>query len=253
MVEGKDIAEMQDAELKDGMLINESALKWSEQDAESIIGEKLDGTSYIVLGVLKDFHFSSTKNPIAPIMVRHDPGEFFSLGLKYRNGEQAQVLAHLNSVWESFGFAEPPNYQIVEHFFAESLERENLLVRIFDVLTIALIVISALGLFAMAVLESQQKQKEMSIRKVLGANNLSLLQRLNQRFLWLIFIAIIISVPITQLLIDGWLDAFPYRIDSTYGFFALSAGLVLLLAIVMLTVQGIMRLRQSPADVLRNE
>jgi len=253
MVSGKNFANSTEAELKEGILINEATIALTDHDAESIIGEVIDGSAYKVLGVLKDFHFSSTKQEIRPLIMVYEPNQFGSLNLKYRHGEQDQVVAHIHAVWEQFGIVEAPDYKIVENYFTETLEREGLLVNIFDVLTIALVVISALGLFALAVLESQLKQKEMSIRKVLGANTIGLLKRLNQRFLWLIIIAIIISVPITQVLIGNWLEAFPYRIESTYSFFAMSSLVVLLLATVMLTVQGLMRLRENPADVLRNE
>ena len=253
MVSGKDFASSTETEREKGILINEAALEFTEHDKESIIGEKLEGMESPVLGVLKDFHFSSTKNKIGPLMVRYAPGEFGSINLKYRNGEEEQVIAHLLAVWDQFEFKDAPEYKVVEHYFDNTLERENLLVSIFDVLTIALVLVSALGLFALAVLESQLKQKEMSIRKVLGANTLNLLQKLNQRFMWLIVIALVVSVPITQLLIGNWLQAFPYRIESTYSFFALSSMVVLLMALLMLTIQGLMRLRENPADVLRNE
>ena len=253
LLSGKSFAQSLESELERGVLINEAALSLTEYDAESIIGEKIEGLSYPVLGVLQDFHFSSTKNEIQPIMIRYTPDEFGVINLKYRNGEQEAVRAHMLSVWDEMGFKDGADYQIVENYFANSLKKENLLVQIFDVLTIALILISALGLFALAVLEGQLKQKEMSIRKVLGANTLSLLQKLNQRFLLLIAVALVVSVPVTQWLISNWLDAFPYRIDSTYVFFGLSSIVVLLLASLMLTVQGLARLRANPADVLRNE
>lgn len=253
MVSGKSFAQSQDSELTNGILINEAALDWTEYDKESVIGQKMTGLESRVIGVVKDFHVSSMKVKIRPMMIQYRPQEFFNLNLKYRNGEQEQVIAYLNKVWDDFGFADAPEYKVVENYFADSLERENLLVSIFNVLTVALILISALGLFALAVLESQLKQKEMSIRKVLGANTLSLLQKLNQRFMWLILMAIVISVPVTQWLIGNWLEEFPYRITSTSAFFASSSLVVLILAICMLTIQGMMRLRANPADVLRNE
>ena len=142
---------------------------------------------------------------------------------------------------------------MIETHFEDAFQREDALVSIFDGLTIMLILIASLGLFGLAVFESQLKEKELSIRKILGASQLMLIKYLNRNFIILVTIALIIAVPVTQYLISGWLDDFPYRIESTYSIFAISSGIVLSLAIVMLTIQGIRTARKNPLDILRND
>lgn len=253
MLAGLPFESFQDSELNNAILLNKAACEMLGYSPEQAIEEIVAGTDFRIVGVVDDFHTNSTKTKIRPMMIKFAPDQLSNVLLRFKAGNQDEVIAYAESIWKQLGATEPIKYDVIENYFDNAFKREEALISIFDGLTIMLITVAGLGLFALAVFESQIREKELCIRKVLGANPFALLRNLNMRFVLLIGLAMIISIPITQYLIKGWLEGFPYRIDSTSLYFALSSGFVLLLAVVMLTLQGVNSVRKNPAEVLRNE
>lgn len=253
VLSGQSFSELDESELENAALINEAALALFDLDLEGAINHVIPGSNAKVVGVLKDFHFNSTKNTISPLLILYDPSELSNVLIRYKAGNIDGVLAHAEQQWDELGATEPFEYKLIDTYFESAFKREETLVSIFDGLTIMLILIATLGLFALAVFESQLREKELSIRKVLGASQMALIKKLNLRFLGLILIAFLVAIPITQYLISGWLESFAYRIESTSIIYTVSAGIVLLLAFSMLTIQGVISVKKNPADILRNE
>lgn len=253
MVAGSDFSAFEESQLENAVMINEAALNLFGLDIEDAINQVIPNTKYKLVGVIKDYHFSSTKSKISPLLINYDLEQISNLLLRFKAGNKDNVIAHAQTIWDDLGATEEFKYNLIETHFDDAFEREEALVSIFDGLTVMLILIASLGLFGLSVFESQLKEKEMSIRKVLGASQLMLIQYLNRNFLFLIGFALVIAVPVTQYMITGWLEDFPYRIESTYSIFAISCGIVLGLALLMLTFQGVRTARKNPVDVLRNE
>lgn len=249
MAAGTDFSGVPASELKNATLINETAVKllgW-----EDPIGKKLQ--NMVVVGVMKDFRFRSAKNKIDPAMIVYHETELPNLQFRFREGDKAAVLAQVEAVWKDFAPEEPFEYDEISGFFAGSYAREENLVRIFDVLTVFLVTVAFLGLFALSTFESQLREKEIGIRKVLGASYVNLITTLNRRFMALILIAISASIPLSYAFISKWLDDFPYRIDSTIPYFGFALVSILLLATLLLSVHGFLNSRKNPASVLRNQ
>lgn len=253
VVAGSTFSDLEESQLENAVLVNEAALELFDLDAETAINETIPNTEYKLVGVVQDYHFSSTKSEIRPLMITYGPDQLSNILLRFKAGNKEEVVAHAQTVWDDLGASEEFKYSLIQTHFEDAFQREEALVSIFDGLTIMLILIASLGLFGLAVFESQLKEKELSIRKVLGASQLVLIKYLNKNFLFLITIAMIIAIPVTQYMISGWLEDFPYRIESTYSIFAISSGIVLSLAILMLTFQGIRTARKNPLDILRND
>jgi hypothetical protein len=253
LVAGSSFEDLPESALESAVILNETGVETLGLMAEEAIGQTVEGSSFRIVGVVKDFHISATKSKIKPLIISYNPDNVSNTLLRFKAGDQEKVIAFAESIWEELGATEPLKYDVIENHFDNAFKREEALISIFDGLTIMLISVAGLGLFALAVFESQIREKELCIRKVLGANYLTLLRNLNMRFVLLIGLALIISIPITQYLIGSWLDAFPYRIDSTANYFIIAGGLVMVLAIVMLSIQGVNSVRKNPAEVLRNE
>lgn len=253
VIAGNSFSRLEDSQLENAVLINEAALALFDLDREETINKVLPNSEYKVVGVLADFHFSSSKLKINPLVIAYEPSQLGNVLIRYKAGNKEAVLAHAENQWEALGATEPFKYKLIDTYFEDSFKREETLVSIFDGLTIMLIIIASLGLFALAVFEGQMREKELSIRKVLGASQLALVKNLNLRFLGLILIAFLVAIPVTQYLISGWLDSFAYRIESTSIIYTISSFVVILLAFSMLTIQGIISVKKNPADVLRNE
>ncbi|GAB5524807.1 MAG: ABC transporter permease [Roseivirga sp.] len=249
MVAGTDFSGVPASELKRATLINETAVKLLGWDDP--IGKKLE--SMVVVGVMKDFRFRSAKNKIDPAMIVYHGSELRNLQFRFREGDREAVLAQVEEVWNDFTSDAPFDYDEISSFFAGSYEREENLVRIFDVLTFFLVTVAFLGLFALSTFESQLREKEIGIRKVLGASYLNLITTLNRRFMALILIAIAASIPLSYAFISKWLEDFPYRIDSVIPYFGFALVSILLLATLLLSTHGFLNSRKNPASVLRNQ
>lgn len=253
MLSGSSFENLEESELEKAVILNEVAIGLLGFSPEEAINQKLPETNLKIVGVVKNFHINSTKNKISPMMINYSTNDLSNVLIRHKAGDQEKVVAYAQSVWEEMGATEPIKYDVIENFYDNAFKREKALITIFDGLTIMLITIASLGLFALAVFESQIREKELCIRKVLGAGSFALLKNLNRGFVLLIILAMIISIPVTQYLIKGWLEGFPYRIESTNAYFVIASAFVLILAVVMLTIQGVNSVRKNPAEILRNE
>lgn len=253
MIAGNSFENVEESRLENAVVVNEAAIELLGLSAEEAINSKIPDTEMTIVGVIKNYHTNSAKSKIGPQIIFYNMEQLSNVLIRFKAGDLETVVAYAESVWEDLGITEPLSYQIIANVFDNAFKREEALITIFDGLTVMLMTVAGLGLFALAVFESQIREKELCIRKVLGASALSLLKNLNLRFIILIALAMVISIPITQYLIGGWLDAFPYRIESTSTYFIISSAFVLSLAVVMLSIQGVNSVKKNPAEVLRNE
>jgi len=253
LISGKRFADLNESEKENAVMLNEAALALWDFDKETVIGQKIPDSSFKVVGVVKDFHYRSAKIAIGPLMISYDPTQIRNLSMKFKEGNRADIIAYVDKIWNELGATDGFEYRDVEDYYAQSFQREESLIKIFDVLTVMLVVVAFLGLFALATFESQLKEKEMSIRKVLGANNLTLIKVMNSKFAWLIIIAMLVSIPVTQYLISTWLESFPYRIESTVPQYTIAALMIFGCAIGLLSFHGIKNARKNPVEILRNE
>lgn len=253
LLAGSAFEELKESELTHAVMINKKALELWGFELNSVIGQNIPGSKFKVVAVTQDFHFRAPTTEISPLLITYDPAQISALSVKFREGEREQVVAYMSQVWENLGLSKEFQYDLVDGYYDDSYTRQETLIGIFDMLTAMLILVAFLGLFALATFESQLKEKELSIRKVLGANYLTLIKALNSKFLMLIIMAIVIAIPVTQELIKEWLENYPYRIASTTPYFMISGIIVLLLALGLLTWQGMRRATQNPVEVLRND
>jgi putative ABC transport system permease protein len=114
-------------------------------------------------------------------------------------------------------------------------------------------VIACLGLFALAAFMAQQRSKEISIRKVLGASVSNVFALLTGNFLKLVFISLLIAIPIGWWLMQKWLQDYTYRISITWDVFALSGLAVLIIALITICYQAVKAAIANPVETLRSE
>jgi putative ABC transport system permease protein len=253
LLAGKPFAALEDSERANAVMLNESALNLWDFDIDEVIGQTIPGSQLKVTAITEDFHYRAPTAKISPLLIAYAPEQISNLSIQFREGEKEQVVAFLSQVWDDLGTTEAFQYNLVEGYFDNSYARQETLIDIFDMLTVMLIAVAFLGLFALATFEGQLKEKELSIRKVLGANNANLVKVLNTKFLILIGIAIVIAVPVTEYLIKDWLNAYPYRISSTMPYYFISGALVIVMALTLLTIQGVRKAMKNPVEILRSE
>ncbi|MGB4972649.1 MAG: FtsX-like permease family protein, partial [Cyclobacteriaceae bacterium] len=125
--------------------------------------------------------------------------------------------------------------------------------KIISIATILAMLIGGLGLYALASLAMQNRTKEISIRKVMGASERSLLTLLSKDYLYLVGISLLISVPVTFFIMTNWLQSFEYKVAISWQVFVFAGGVSLMVAILTISYQAIKTAWSQPAKTLKYE
>ena len=218
------------------------------------IGEKITNgwEHFTVIGVVENFNFESMKQQVEPLcMTLGRTGDVVSV--KMKGGDVQQTLATITGIWKGFAPNQPIRYNFLDESFAAmyaDVERTGIIFTCFAVLAI---IVACLGLFALAAFMAEQRSKEMSIRKVLGASVAGLFMLLVRNFLKLILISMIIAVPIGWLLMQKWLQDYAYRISITWDVFLVAGLTILAIALATICYQAIKAAIANPIKSLRSE
>ncbi len=245
-------------------LINEAAVrKFMIEDPLKTtiqwpVGESGQFLDLNVVGVLKDVHYSSVKNEIAPMIVflkRNNWDWVGYLNVRTKPGEQNHRLAlqHMEETWNSFTEDEPFQYifldEFYDNFYAEE-KRTGIITLIFSILSIF---IASLGLFGMTLYNTQKRTREIGIRKVMGATEVNILGMVSKGVLLSLALSILIAWPLAWFMTQDWLNGFPYNIGFKPMLFVVAAMLALIIALVTVTLTALKSARTNPAMALHYE
>ena len=234
-------------------VLNETALHrlgWT--DPQDALGEELTrqfGDTRTVVGVVKDFHLAGLQEAIPPVVLYLRPEYCNYATLNIAAGEERAGLAGLQAAWARFAPDRPLDYRFMDAAFGEQYRSEERVATVIRLFTGLALILACLGLLGLVAFTTQQRTREIGIRKVLGASVLSLLVLLTRDVARLILLAIVVAAPLAWWAIDRWLQGFAYRIEMGPGVFVL-AGLAAL-ALALLTVSG-QALRAATADPVRS-
>jgi len=207
---------------------------------------------YEIIGVVNDFHFSSLKEAIQPLVLFRD-NDPHRLLLRFETSNYGELIANLEQTWKKNVTDSPfvPAFidKEVEKLYAE----EKRIGQIAGLFTILAIIISCLGLFGLVSYVAEQKKKEIGIRKVLGASINSVVQLLTKDFIKLVGIAFLIASPIAYYFMQRWLEEFTYRIDIHWWVFVLAGGFALTITMLTVGFQSIKSAMTNPVKSLRTE
>ncbi|MDN5289205.1 MAG: FtsX-like permease family protein [Mucilaginibacter sp.] len=209
-------------------------------------------TQYTVVGVVKDFHYVSAKQKIAPLMLLagHDIN---SIMVKVKTSDIKGLIAGMKSQWDNFKPDAPFSYSFLDERFASLYASEQQTGKIFTVFSCVALIIASLGLFGLAAFMIRLRVKEIGIRKILGASVSNINMMLSKEFLKLIIIAVLISFPVTWYAMHKWLQDFAYRINIQWWVFLLAGVIALLVAAITISFQSIKAAFANPVKSLRNE
>lgn len=205
-----------------------------------------------IIGVVKDFHFTSLHNPIDPMIVRCRPKEPELIYVKALPGKIKETIAQMQVVHEQFSSL-PFNYSFLDQTIKQGYEQEQRIQQLASIFAVLAIFISCLGLFGLAAFTVNQRTREIAVRKVLGANIMSLFNMLSKDFIKLIGMAILIAFPITWYAMNDWIQGFAYRIDIGWWMFAIAGLAVILIALLTVTYQTLKAAKANPSKSLRTE
>lgn len=211
-------------------------------------------TAHEIIGVVKDFNAGSLRYKTAPILFRLSKyGDRFAFKLDSKNipAVLTQIENKYNAIEKMAG--QPFIYSFMNEDFNHIYQSEQRTGKIFISFTFFAILIACLGLFGLITYASQQRTKEIGIRKVLGASVANVTAMLSKDFLKLVLFAIIIALPVAWYAMQKWLQSFAYRTNLTWHVFALAAFIALCIALVTVSFQAIKAAIANPVKSLRTE
>ncbi|MES2849493.1 MAG: ABC transporter permease [Bacteroidota bacterium] len=243
------------------IIINETAGKVLGYDDP--IGKKLYSTydgdatpgasvSFNIIGVVKNFHFESLRQPVAPLM--------FKLGdrtgataFKVNTSDIKNLVSKVESKWKTMASGLPFSYQFLDDSFDNMYRVEQRTGKLGLTFAIIAILIACLGLFGLATYMAEQRIKEIGVRKVLGATVSDITAMLSKDFVKLVLVAAVFAFPLAWWAMNKWLQDFAFRINIGWWVFVIAGVTALLIALLTVSSQAIKAALSNPVKSLRTE
>ncbi len=244
------------------ILLNESLAKILAATPEAAIGLRLTSDFhrpdkenmkyFTVVGVVKNFHFESMRNDIDALSLVLGKNAD-KMMIRLNAGEFSDAIAQIEQLWNKVASGHPFTYYFMDDSFNETYHAELRLGRIFVTFTVLSIIIACLGLFGLATFTAERRSREIGIRKVMGASTSHIAYKLSFEFLKLVAIATILSLPLSWLVMNNWLQGFSYRVDIGIWTLVTAALIVAFISLVTVSYQSIRAALANPVNSLRTE
>ena len=241
------------------VIINEAAAKFLEtNDPVNAniyrIKENTANTmaSFHIIGVVKNFNFNSLHDEITPLILVLGK-ENNSIALRINTANITSLISGIKSKWSSFAAGQPLTYTFMDEEFSNLYKSEQRIGKVSGTFTLLAIFIACLGLFGLTAYMSEQRRKEISIRKVLGSGVGEIVRLLSKDFLKLILISFVIATPVAWYIMHDWLQDFAYRTGVSWWIFGTAGIMTLLIALVSVSFQAIKAAIANPVKSLRTE
>ena len=231
------------------VILNQSAVK--ALALKTPVGTTLNG-SYKVIGVVADFNFESLRKSIEPTVLTTKTGGS-RMAIKYESGETENLITQIQQLWKEFEVDNPLNYAFLDQNFEKLIEKDRVLAKAVLVFTILALLISCLGLYGLSAYITEQRTKEIGIRRVLGAKVEEVVILLTKSFTKPILFSILLAIPGAYILLQEWLKNFAYKIELSFWMFAATCIVTLAIALLTVSWQSIRAAMMNPVESLRNE
>jgi len=259
LIQGKNFA-LQAPDSIDQVILNEEAviqlgiaaplgkkIIWHETPKTK---EKIYAT---IIGVVKDFHFSSMKNEIEPFAFTTNAKRRYNFSIRITGTNTTKIIKSIKNIWEKNVQSRPFQYSFLEERFARLYTAEVTFKQIFSYTTVIAIIISCMGLFGLSVFTLRQRNKEIGIRKIMGASTVRIFFVLAMDFLRPILVAVVIAIPIAWSVMHAWLQNFAYRIGIHWWIFLLAGIIAVFIAISTISFHAVKAAVTNPVKSLRSE
>lgn len=234
-------------------ILNEAAVK--EIGMKDPVGkhfsfQKTNGT---IIGVVKDFHFASLREKIAPAIFFYRPAVYQVLYIKTTTNKAASAIAAAGNQFKRYNGEFPFSYDFLDDAFNNLYQGEQREGTLFNYFAGMAIIISCLGLLGLAAYTAQVRTREIGVRKVLGASVTGVVGLFAKDFIKLVLIGIVVATPLAWYAMTNWLNAFAYRIPIHWTVFVLAACIAIVIAFVTISFQSIKAALANPVKSLRSE
>jgi putative ABC transport system permease protein len=243
----------------DAIILNESAVK-QLGIPEPVIGQQLvwsedEDTVYYakVVGIVPDFHFTSLRSEIKPFGFVTDNGRVWQFTVKLNTENINETLTAIESRWNAMVPERPFQYYFLDTVFDKLYKEEKTFKTVFLYGTALAIAIACMGLFALSAFVTEQRTKEIAIRKVIGSTSIQILVLLSKQFMQLVIVSFAIAIPLSYYAVNAWLKGFAYRIDIPLWSFAIAGVVAVCIALITVSVQTLKAATSNPVKSLRAE
>ncbi|HVY73498.1 MAG TPA: ABC transporter permease [Puia sp.] len=251
--EGRNFYLGNSADSSNSILINESFAKAA--GLQNPVGQQVknieDNRTKTIVGVIKDYHFTSLKENIQPQVFDLNYGD--NMLVKLKMGKEVEALSALNNIFKSNFPGHFYEYQFLDDKNAIAYQTDEQWKQIITYASVIAIVICCIGLFGLSVFVAQHRIKEIGIRKILGASVSSIVAMLTKDFLKLVIISILIASPPAYLIMNKWLQSYAYRVQISWWIFVIVGMLAVFIAVITISFQSIKAAIANPVKSLRSE
>jgi len=237
------------------LVVNEAFVrKMGLERPQEDLGRQVDiwGKTLPIVRVMKDFHTMSLSNPLEPVTLL-DLENYQKVDVLLSSNNVTESVERIENVWRKTFPEYTFNYQFVDEEIGEFYEGTQRMTTIISIASMIVIFIGCLGLYGLVTFMAEQKSKEVSVRKVLGASVISIVSLFSREFIRLIVIAFVLAAPLVYLMMSAWLENFAYKIDLGVGLFAAAILITLLIALFTISYRSLQASRSNPAKVLKND
>lgn len=235
-------------------IINESSAKLMGLKAP-IVGQQIENFSGKgqIVGVVKDFHFTSLKAPVEPLVLTMNSPFVWTLYARINSEQTSDVLRQAEKICKTYSPTSPFEYEFADAAYQKLYENEKIISQLSSLFAFLAIFISCLGLFGLATFTTERRIKEIGIRRVLGASVAGIVRLLSKDFLQPVFIALLLATPLAWHFMKTWLNDFAYHIHIEWWMFAMTGVLAVSVAFLTVGFQSIKAALSNPVDSLKNE
>jgi putative ABC transport system permease protein len=244
LIAGRYFSEDFPGDFPNTMVINEKMVtSLGFNNPQDVLGKSyfisLNGFRPKVIGVIKDFNSSSLHNEITPLVFMTNPNWFKEFIVKVKSANMPSTINNLKDVWAKFFPQYPFEYSFLDESIDKMYKSEEQYSKVITIFSVVALFIACLGLLGLASFVTEQRKKEIGIRKVQGASVKSIVQLISNEFLILVIVSNIIAWPVAHFFMKKWLTSFAYRIDISLWTFISSGLLALLIALITVSFQAV--------------
>jgi putative ABC transport system permease protein len=217
------------------------------------LGERIvNWQPWTVIGVVEDFHFENMKGEVGPLCLTRGSGGNI-IAIKVSSDRMADMLDAVGGVWKRFMPHQPMRYKFLDESYAKMYDDVQRMGKVFASFAILAIIVACLGLFALSAFMVEQRNKEISIRLVLGASLKSIFGLLTGNFIKLVLISFVVAIPVAWYMMDKWLQDYKYKTEITWDVFVIAGMAALLIALLTVSYQSVSAALANPVKSLRTE
>ena len=257
MLAGEKVSRRHEKDSNNKIVINETMMhKLGIENPADAIGQYInlggEDHSYII-GVVNDFQSESKHKKRRPCALLYRSGDFHMASVRIKPGAIRQTIQHIDKTWSALFPNNVFSYEFIDEHIASWYRQEAKVYTAFKLFSSLAIFIGCLGLYGLVAFAAVQRTKEVGIRKVLGASLFDITSLFAKEFIFLIFLAFLVAVPVGYYIMHNWLENFAYHINVGKGIFLIAVGISLAIAAITISLQAIKAALANPVTSLRTD